>query len=106
MRRSKSIETLLPIPYLKGISTGDFSEALAALLGKDAPGLSPTAIIRLKDGWIDEQQAWQIRDLSGIYVPVMAKCSFSLTWHLRRTSNPLNFEETCLTMAAAAVLPI
>ena len=40
MRRSKSIETLLPILYLKGISTGDFSEALAALLGKDAPGLS------------------------------------------------------------------
>jgi len=41
MRRSKSIETLLPILYLKGISTGDFSEALAALLGKDAPGLWP-----------------------------------------------------------------
>jgi transposase-like protein len=64
MRRSKSIETLLPILYLKGISTGDFSEALAALLGKDAPGLSPTAIIRLKDGWIDEHDAWQRRDLS------------------------------------------
>jgi putative transposase len=48
MRRSKSIETLLPILYLKGISTGDFSEALAALLGKDAPGLSATAIVRLK----------------------------------------------------------
>jgi putative transposase len=62
MRRSKSIETLLPIFYLKGISTGDFSEALAALLGKDA--LSPTAIIRLKDGWIDEHDAWQKRDLS------------------------------------------
>src|SRR5262252_2760845 len=44
MRRSKSIETLLPILYLKGISTGDFSEALAVLLGKEAPGLSPTAI--------------------------------------------------------------
>ena len=44
MRRSKSIETLLPILYLKGISTGDFSEALAALLGKDAAGLSASAI--------------------------------------------------------------
>ena len=43
MRRSKSIETLLPILYLKGISTGDFSEALAALLGKDAAGLSASA---------------------------------------------------------------
>jgi transposase-like protein len=64
LRRSKSIETLLPILYLKGISTGDFSEALAALLGKDAPGLSPTAIARLKDGWLDEYEAWQRRDLS------------------------------------------
>src|SRR5262249_30885711 len=64
LRRSKSIETLLPILYLKGISTGDFSEALATLLGKDAPGLSPTAIVRLKDGWLDEYEAWQKRDLS------------------------------------------
>jgi transposase-like protein len=64
LRRSKSIETLLPILYLKGISTGDFSEALAALLGNDAPGLSPTAIARLKDGWLDEYKAWQRRDLS------------------------------------------
>jgi putative transposase len=54
MRRSKSIETLLPILYLKGISTGDFSEALAALLGKDAAGLSASAIGRLKDGWLDD----------------------------------------------------
>src|SRR5712672_3628904 len=64
MRRSKSIETLLPILYLKGISTGDFSEALAALLGKDASGLSASAIGRLKDGWFDEHAAWQKRDLS------------------------------------------
>lgn len=64
MRRSKSIETLLPILYLKGISTGDFSEALAALLGKDASGLSATTIGRLKDGWLDEHAQWQKRDLS------------------------------------------
>ena len=64
MRRSKSIETLLPILYLKGISTGDFSKALAALLGKDAAGLSASAIGRLKDGWLDEHDAWQKRDLS------------------------------------------
>jgi putative transposase len=64
MRRSKSIETLLPILYLKGISTGDFSDALAALLGKDATGLSASAIGRLKDGWLDEHTAWQKRDLS------------------------------------------
>jgi hypothetical protein len=64
VRRSMSIETLLPIFYLKGISTGDFSDALAALLSKDAPGLSATAIGRLKDGWLDEHAAWQNRDLS------------------------------------------
>ena len=64
MRRSKSIETLLPVLYLKGISTGDFSEALAALLGKDAAGLSASAIGRLKDGWQDEHAAWAKRDLS------------------------------------------
>ena len=64
MRRSKSIETLLPILYLKGISTGDFSEALAALLGKDAAGLSASAIGRLKDGWLVEHTAWHRRDLS------------------------------------------
>jgi transposase-like protein len=63
-RRSKSIETLLPILYLKGISTGDFGEALAALLGPDAPGLSATTIARLKQGWIDEHTRWQRRDLS------------------------------------------
>ena len=64
MRRSKSIETLLPVLYLKGISTGDFSEALAALLGKEAAGLSASTIGRLKDGWQDEHAAWQKRDLS------------------------------------------
>jgi transposase-like protein len=63
-RRSKSIETLLPILYLKGISTGDFGEALAALLGPDAPGLSASTIARLKQGWSDEHARWQSRDLS------------------------------------------
>lgn len=66
MRRSKSIETLLPILYLKGISTGDFSEALAALLGRDAPGLSASAISRLKEGWHDDHAAWARRDLSAM----------------------------------------
>jgi transposase-like protein len=64
VRRSKSIETLLPILYLKGISTGDFSEALATLLGKDAAGLSASAIGRLKDGWQEEHAACARRDLS------------------------------------------
>ena len=63
MRRSKSIETLLPILYLKGISTGDFSKALAALLGKDAAGLSASAIGRLKDGWLDEHRVAEARSV-------------------------------------------
>lgn len=63
-RRSKSLEMLLPILYLKGVSTGDFGEALAALLGKDAPGLSPSAIVRLKDIWAEEHKSWEKRDLS------------------------------------------
>ena len=63
-RRSRSLEVLLPVLYLKGISTGDFEEALAALLGKDAPGLSASTIARLKEVWIDEHARWQKRDLS------------------------------------------
>ena len=54
LRRAKSIEELLPWLYLKGISTGDFTEALAALLGPDAPGLSASTITRLKDVWQGE----------------------------------------------------
>lgn len=63
-RRSRSLEVLIPILYLKGISTGDFEEALAALLGKDAPGLSASTIARLKEAWIDEHNRWKKRDLS------------------------------------------
>ena len=63
-RRSKSLEVLLPILYLKGISTGDFGEALAALLGKNAPGLSASNIARLKDVWAGEHGIWEKRDLS------------------------------------------
>jgi len=64
LRRAKSVEELLPWLYLKGISTGDFGEALAALLGQDAPGLSATTIARLKASWTDEYERWLRRDLS------------------------------------------
>ena len=64
LRRSKSIEELLPLLYLKGISTGDFSEALSALLGPDAPGLSAKSISRLKQKWVQEYDNWRTRDLS------------------------------------------
>jgi transposase-like protein len=63
-RRSKSLEMLIPILYLKGISTGDFEEALAALLGKDAAGLSASTVARLKEVWIDDHKRWNKRDLS------------------------------------------
>jgi transposase-like protein len=63
-RRTKSLEVLLPVLYLKGLSTGEFGEALAALLGKDAPGLSASTIARLKDVWADEHRNWERRDLS------------------------------------------
>ena len=64
LRRAKSVEELLPWLYLKGISTGDFGEALAALLGPDAPGLSATTIARLKATWADDYERWTRRDLS------------------------------------------
>ncbi len=64
LRRAKSVEELLPWLYLKGISTGDFGEALAALLGSDAPGLSASTISRLKSIWQDEYDGWLKRDLS------------------------------------------
>ena len=63
-RRSKSLDALLPVLYLRGISTGDFQEALAALLGKDAPNLSPSVITRLTAAWESEYEAWRRRDLS------------------------------------------
>jgi putative transposase len=65
LRRTRSIEELLPWLYLKGISSGDFGEALAALLGPDAPGLSASTISRLKEAWQAELAAWQARDLAG-----------------------------------------
>jgi transposase-like protein len=65
LRRTKSIEELIPWLYLKGISTGDFSEALAALLGKDAPGLSASTVVRLKEVWQTEFAAWNKRSLAG-----------------------------------------
>jgi transposase-like protein len=64
LRRSKAIDELLPWLYLKGISTGDFSEALQSLLGADAPGLSPNVIVRLKEKWGQEYDQWNRRDLS------------------------------------------
>lgn len=64
LRKTKALEDLLPWLYLKGVSTGDFSEALAALLGADAPGLSASTVTRLKGVWEQEFAAWQQRALT------------------------------------------
>jgi putative transposase len=64
MRRTPSVDALLPVLYLKGISSGDFTEALAAILGEKASGLSATNIVRLKAGWEADYKEWSQRDLS------------------------------------------
>jgi putative transposase len=64
MRRVPSIDALIPTLYLKGVSTGDFTDALAAILGEKAAGLSATNIVRLKASWEEDYKAWRQRDLS------------------------------------------
>lgn len=64
LKRSRSIEELIPWLYLKGLSTGDYSEALCSLLGKNAKGLSANTVSRLKAQWLEEHAQWQHQDLS------------------------------------------
>ena len=59
-----SLDALLPVLYLKGISMGDFQDALSAIMGPDAPNLSPGVISRLSSGWQAQYDAWTGRDLS------------------------------------------
>jgi putative transposase len=63
-RRTPSLDALLPVLYLRGVSMGDFQEALGALLGKEAPNLSPSVIARLRGEWEADHARWQRRDLS------------------------------------------
>ena len=65
LKRTKAIEELIPWLYLKSISTGDFSEALQALVGEQAKGLSPNVIVKLKEQWSQEYEDWMRRDLTG-----------------------------------------
>lgn len=65
LRKTKSIEELIPFLDLKGISTGDFTEALAAILGPDCPGLSATTVTRLKTVWEQEYREWSSRSFAG-----------------------------------------
>ena len=64
LRKTRSIEELIPWLYLKGVSAGDFGEALQALLGADAPGLSASTVVRLKQTWEADYRTWSTRDLS------------------------------------------
>jgi hypothetical protein len=63
-RPTKGLDALLPVLYLRGVSAGDFQEGLAALLGKDAPNLSPAVISRLTAEWQADYDTWQKRDLA------------------------------------------
>jgi putative transposase len=63
-RRTKSLEAVLPVLYLKGISSGNFQDALSALLGPEAPNLSSDTVLRLRQSWKEELKKWRDRDLS------------------------------------------
>jgi putative transposase len=63
-RRTRSLDALLPVLYLRGVAMGDFQEALGALLGKEAPNLSPSVVARLRGEWEADHARWQRRDLS------------------------------------------
>ncbi len=65
LRKTRSMEDLIPWLYLKGVSTGNFTEALSALIGADVPGFSATTVTRLKEAWEGEYKAWNTRDLAG-----------------------------------------
>jgi putative transposase len=96
LRRTKSVEELIPWLYLKGISTGDFSEALQALLGPDAPGLSATTVVRLKQVWRQEYESWTKRSLEGQrFVYIWADGIYS---NIR-----LDDERQCLLVVIAAL---
>ncbi|MFM9116426.1 MAG: IS256 family transposase, partial [Planctomycetota bacterium] len=64
LRKTQAIEELIPWLYLKGISTGDFAEALQSLVGERATGLSANVVVRLKEQWCVEHEEWSKRDLS------------------------------------------
>jgi putative transposase len=100
LRRSKSLDELIPWLYLKGISTGDFNEALQALLGEDAKGLSANVIVRLKEKWSAEYEAWSRRDLSQKqYVYVWAD---GIHTHIRLESPENNRQCILVLMGATA----
>lgn len=69
MRKSPTIEELIPVLYLLGVSTGDFTEAIEALIGQEANGFSPNTVVRLKEKWSEEYEQWSRRSLEGKHYP-------------------------------------
>jgi putative transposase len=98
LRRSKAIEEFLPWLYLKGISTGDFSEALQSLLGEQAKGLSPNVIVRLKDTWTTEYETWNRRDLTGKQDVYLGADGIYVNVRLEDTEN----QQQCLLVVMGA----
>ncbi len=94
LKRMPSVSNLIPVLYLKGISTGDFTEALAAILGPAAPGLSATNIVRMKAGWEAEYRQWCKRRLSKRYVYLWADGMY--------TNVRLDDERSCILMIMGA----
>jgi len=104
LRKTKAIEELIPWLYLKGISTGDFNEALAALVGPDAPGLSTSTVVRLKEVWRQDYDAWQQRSLADkhyVYLWVDGALAF---WEALRKVFGQTLQQRCWVHKTANVL--
>jgi len=100
LRRTKSLDELIPWLYLRGISTGDFTEALQALLGPQAPGLSATNIVRLKESWQDEWKNWSKQSLAEkTYVYLWAD---GIYFHIRLEEPDNNRQCILVLMGATA----
>jgi len=98
LRRSKAIEEFIPWLYLRGISTGDFSEALQVLLGEQAQGLSPNVIVRLKEQWTREYEEWNRRDLTGKHYVYLWADGIHVNVRLEDTEN----KQQCLLVVMGA----
>ncbi|MCY4006332.1 MAG: transposase [Rhodobacteraceae bacterium] len=110
LRKTKSVEELIPWLYLKGISTGDFGDALTALLGPDAPGISATTIGRMTRAWTQEHEIWRQRDLlrdrpsRGFTAPRLAIGDGALgVWTALRDVGPTTREPRCRVHKTAHV---
>ena len=98
LRRSKAIAEFIPWLYLKGIATGDFSEALQTLLGEPTKGLSPNVVVRLKEEWATEYEAWIRRDLTGNQYVYLWADGIYVNVRLEDTEN----QRQCLLMVMGA----